>query len=106
VTEPIRFDGWWGEEDRAECPEPWERFTVMVHGEEAGDYREATVEDLALAGFVPLKEVEKVARWHFSGMLPSDERAELEVDVFMRRLRQQMGCNAGDAVGVEVPDDA
>ena len=37
MTEPIRFDSWWGEEDRAECPEPWERFTVMVHGEEAGD---------------------------------------------------------------------
>lgn len=96
MTKPIRFDGWWGEEDRAECPEPWERFTVMVHGEEAGDYREATVEDLALAGFVPLKMVEQaveevrkeVASWSIALLRWGGNEALKMLSV---RLRQQMG---------------
>ena len=31
------FEGWWSEEEKADCPEPWERFTIMLFGNAAGD---------------------------------------------------------------------
>ncbi len=43
---PITFQGWWQDGDQDEIPEPWETFTVMVHGREAGDMRELLPADL------------------------------------------------------------
>ena len=31
------FMGWWDDGDKEDCPEPWERFRVMLFGEEAAD---------------------------------------------------------------------
>ena len=50
--EPIRFRGWWGDEtpeERVRIGEPWEILTLMVHGEEASESRQATIEDLKAA---------------------------------------------------------
>ena len=45
---PVRFRGYWhdGDQDDPEIPEPWETFTVMVHGEEAADSRDLVIEDI------------------------------------------------------------
>ena len=45
---PITFLGWWEDGDREDpdTPEPWETFTVMVYGKEAGDMRELLPADL------------------------------------------------------------
>ena len=45
---PIIFKGWWDKEAEFTdgLTEPWETFTLMVHGAEALDYREATLDEL------------------------------------------------------------
>lgn len=56
----ITWRGWWDASEREQSPEPWEKFTLLAHGEQAGDTREATEEDLRLAGYVPAREVERL----------------------------------------------
>lgn len=45
---PVRFAGYWGDDDQDDphLPEPWETFTVWVNGAEAGDVRELIPADL------------------------------------------------------------
>ncbi|MBL4767864.1 MAG: hypothetical protein JKY94_09140, partial [Rhodobacteraceae bacterium] len=42
---PITFKGWWAEAEKSDVPEPWEHFTVVLHGRVALDY--VPHEDLA-----------------------------------------------------------
>ncbi len=60
--EKISFMGWWDKEVEVAdgITEPWEKFTIMIHGEEAGDFKYATEEDLKLAGYVKAKHCEKL----------------------------------------------
>ncbi len=47
---PITFEGWWEDGDRDDpgIDGPWETFTVMVSGREAGDMRELLPADVPL----------------------------------------------------------
>lgn len=51
---------YWGEEDRNDptISESWVDFTLMVHSNEVGDMRPATVEDLRRIGFMTKYEWE------------------------------------------------
>ena len=31
------FMGWWSKDEKKDCPEPWEEFEIMIHGQEAGE---------------------------------------------------------------------
>lgn len=33
----LTFKGWWAENEKRDAPDPWETFTIAVHGEEAGE---------------------------------------------------------------------
>ena len=33
----LTFKGWWSEDEKADSPEPWETFHVVLLGAEAGD---------------------------------------------------------------------
>jgi hypothetical protein len=34
------FAGWWSDEEKKDTPEPWEVFSLMLFGREAGDWLE------------------------------------------------------------------
>lgn len=34
----MEFKGWWSEDEKDGSPKPWETFTIILHGEEAGDF--------------------------------------------------------------------
>lgn len=55
MSDPITWRGWWGDEDRSEFPDgPWVDFKLMAHSDEVGESREATEEDLRMAGYVKI----------------------------------------------------
>ena len=45
------FMGWWSSDEKTDSPEPWERFTVILNGTEAGDYalEESEVDEILSA---------------------------------------------------------
>ena len=38
MSETLQFKGWWSEDEKTDCPEPWETFTIILHGNETGDF--------------------------------------------------------------------
>ena len=46
LTFPITFRGWWWDGDQCTVQDPWLTFTVKVHSDEAGDFRDLQAEDM------------------------------------------------------------